>query len=163
MPASAQPNVLFVISDDLNYTLSGLGHPECKTPHLDAFARTATAFTRAYCQFQLCGPSRASLMSGQYPFRNGVSGNGGVVRAERVTLPKHFQDNGYWTARVSKIYHMGIPSDIIQGTPGKDHAASWNVATSTRSMSAPSTPCARRSVSAASTDGWAQRQTGCGL
>ena len=47
---------------------------------------------------------------------------------DRVTLPKHFRDHGYWTGRVSKIYHMGIPVDILQGTSGTDHVASWDVA-----------------------------------
>ncbi|MEM1295012.1 MAG: sulfatase [Verrucomicrobiota bacterium] len=123
-----KPNVLFVISDDLNYALSGLGHPECKTPHLDDFAKSAVSFTRAYCQFPLCGPSRASIMTGQYPWTNGVTGNGGNVEEERVTLSRHFQNHGYWAGRVSKIYHMGIPSDIVQGTSGRDHAPSWNEA-----------------------------------
>ncbi|MEO0447745.1 MAG: sulfatase, partial [Verrucomicrobiota bacterium] len=125
---TGKPNVLFVISDDLIYALSGFGHPECKTPHLDEFAKTATSFTRAYSQFPLCGPSRASIMTGQYPNVNGVAGNGGNVAEDRVTLPKHFQDHGYWSARVSKIYHMGIPSDIVQGTDGGDHSLSWNEA-----------------------------------
>ena len=124
--ASETPNVLFVISDDLSYNLSGLGHPECKTPHLDEFAKTAVSFTRAYCQFPLCAPSRASLFSGQYPLKNRVAGNGSSVQPDRITLPKHFQNHGYWSARVSKIYHMGIPSDIIQGTNGGDHEPSWN-------------------------------------
>jgi iduronate 2-sulfatase len=123
--ASNRPNVLFVISDDLNTALSGYGHTECKTPNLDAFAKTGVSFTRAYCQFPLCAPSRASLMSGQYPMVNGVMGNGGDVDPKRVTLPRHFANNGYWTARVSKIYHMGIPIDIVQGTSGRDHSASW--------------------------------------
>jgi len=122
-----KPNVLFIMSDDLNVALSGMGHPECKTPNLDEFAKSAVSFSRAYTQFPLCGPSRASIMSGQYPSMNGVKGNGGILDPERVTLPKHFQDHGYWTGRVSKIYHMGIPADIIQGTPGTDHAASWEV------------------------------------
>ena len=56
--AAAKPNVLFVISDDLNYNLSGDGHPECKTPNLDRFAKSGVSFTRAYCQFPFCGPSR---------------------------------------------------------------------------------------------------------
>lgn len=123
--ATAKPNVLFIISDDLNTALSGYGHPECKTPNLDAFAKSGVSFTRAYCQFPLCGPSRASIMTGQYPIVNGVTGNGGTVDPQRVTLPRHFADHGYWTARVSKIYHMGIPGDIIEGKPGRDHAASW--------------------------------------
>ncbi|MEM7391743.1 MAG: sulfatase, partial [Verrucomicrobiota bacterium] len=123
---AAKPNVLFVISDDLNYALSGAGHPECRTPHLDAFAKTAVSFSKAFCQFPLCGPSRASMMSGQYPEVNGVTGNGGKLKAGRVTLPKHFRNQGYWTARVSKIYHMAIPRDIVMGGPGGDHSSSWD-------------------------------------
>ncbi|MDG2125319.1 MAG: sulfatase [Verrucomicrobiales bacterium] len=126
LAAEGRPNVLFVISDDLNYAMSGLGHPDCKTPNLDAFAKSTVSFTHAYCQFPLCGPSRASIMSGQYPATSGVTSNGGSVPENRVTLPKHFQNHGYWTARVSKIYHMGIPVDIVQGTSGKDHPPSWN-------------------------------------
>ncbi|MEM9280194.1 MAG: sulfatase [Verrucomicrobiota bacterium] len=121
-----KPNVLFVISDDLSYNLGGLGHDVCQTPHLDKFAKSSVAFTRAYTQFPLCAPSRASLFSGQYPATNGVAGNGGLVDPERVTLTKHFQNHGYWAARVSKIYHMGIPVDVVQGTNGGDHEPSWN-------------------------------------
>ena len=125
--AATRPNVLFIMSDDLNTALSGYGHPECQTPNLDEFAKSAVSFARAYTQFPLCGPSRASIMSGQYPNANGVTGNGGTVDLSRVTLPKHFQNHGYWTGRVSKIYHMGIPGDIIEGKAGRDHAPSWKV------------------------------------
>ena len=121
-----KPNVLFIISDDLTTALSGMGHPECKTPNLDRFAKSGVMFTRAFCQFPLCGPSRASLMTGQYPLANGVTGNVGVVHPDRITLPRHFANHGYWTGRVSKIYHMAIPADIIEGMPGRDHAASWS-------------------------------------
>ena len=123
---SGRPNVLFVLADDLNTALSGMGHPECKTPHLDQFAASAVTFSRAFCQFPLCAPSRASIMSGQYPVANGVVKNGGRVRPDRVTLPRHFANHGYWTARVSKVYHMGIPGDIIEGKSGRDHADSWH-------------------------------------
>ncbi|MEO0414000.1 MAG: sulfatase-like hydrolase/transferase, partial [Verrucomicrobiota bacterium] len=132
--SKSKPNVLFIISDDLNYMLGSMGHPEAKTPHLDAFAKTATSFSRAYCQFPLCGPSRASIMTGQYPFKNGVTGNKNSVDPDRVTLPKHFQNHGYWAGRISKIYHMGIPGDIIMGTPGGDHAPSWNKAVNIRAL-----------------------------
>lgn len=132
--AAEKPNVLFVMSDDLNYALSGLGHPECKTPNLDEFAKSAVSFTRAYTQFPLCGPSRAAIMSGQYPDKNGVAGNGGKVAEDRVTMPRHFQNHGYWSARVSKIYHMGIPGDILTGSNGGDHEPSWNERYNTPAM-----------------------------
>ncbi|MFT6864239.1 MAG: iduronate 2-sulfatase [Akkermansiaceae bacterium] len=127
LQATEKPNVLFIMSDDLNTALSGYGHPECQTPNLDTFAKSAVSFTRAYCQFPLCGPSRASIMSGQYPKVNGVTGNGGSLDPGRVTLPKHFRNHRYWTGRVSKIYHMGIPGDIIEGKSGQDHAPSWDM------------------------------------
>ena len=129
-----KPNVLFVMADDLNTALSGLGHPECKTPNLDRFAESGVMFTRAYCQFPLCGPSRASLMTGQYPIVNGVTGNGGKVDPARVTMPRHFRNHGYWAARVSKIYHMGIPGDIVEGTSGTDHERSWSEAFNTHAL-----------------------------
>lgn len=122
---AGRPNVLFIMSDDLNTALSGYGHPECRTPNLDRFAERGVSFTRAFCQFPLCAPSRASIMSGQYPVKNGVTGNGGRVAPNRITLPSHFANHGYWTARVSKIYHMGIPRDIITGGNGGDHEQSW--------------------------------------
>jgi arylsulfatase A-like enzyme len=126
--AGDKPNILFILSDDLNSMLSGFGHPECQTPNLDKFAGSGVSFTRAFCQFPLCGPSRASIMTGQYPIRNGVDGNGDDPDPDRITLPRHFGNHGYWTARVSKIYHMGIPHAIISGTSGNDHTASWDEA-----------------------------------
>jgi arylsulfatase A-like enzyme len=65
--ASAQkskPNVLFLISDDLNTALSGFGHPQCKTPELDKLASRGIRFENMHCQYPVCGASRASLMSG---------------------------------------------------------------------------------------------------
>lgn len=120
-----KPNVLFIMADDLCTALSGYGHPQCKTPNLDRLAEQGTTFTRAYCQFPLCGPSRASIMSGQYPDTNGVTGNGGRLKESTTTLPKLFREAGYWTGRVSKIYHMGVPGNIYTGDDGTDHEPSW--------------------------------------
>ena len=56
------PNVLFLMSDDLNTALSGFGHPQCKTPELDKLARRGMRFQNMHCQYPVCGASRASLM-----------------------------------------------------------------------------------------------------
>lgn len=125
--AAERPNVLFLMADDLNTALSGYGHPQCKTPNLDKLAERGTTFTRAYCQFPLCGPSRASIMSGLYPITNGVTGNNVMLEIDTPTLPELFRQNGYWTGRCGKIYHMGVPGHIYTGDPGTDHAASWDV------------------------------------
>lgn len=123
---STQPNILFIMADDLNTALSGYGHPQCKTPNLDRLAEQGTVFTRAYCQFPLCGPSRASLFSGLYPDTNGVTGNGGRLAENAMTLPSVLRNSGYWTERVSKMYHMGVPGNIYTGDDGIDHAPSWD-------------------------------------
>ena len=63
----SKPNVLFIMSDDLNTALSGFGHPQCKTPELDKLASRGLCFENMHCQYPVCGASRASLMSGLYP------------------------------------------------------------------------------------------------
>ena len=65
--AAERPNVLFIISDDLNTALSGMGHPECRTPNLDELVKSGVTFTRAFCQLLRLLPSRL-LMSVPNPF-----------------------------------------------------------------------------------------------
>jgi len=125
-----KPNVLFIISDDLTATaVSAYENKVCKTPNIDQLASEGTRFTRAYTQYPVCGPSRASMMSGYYP--NATKTFGYVsgrenIGSDRKTWSQLFKDNGYYTARVSKIYHMGVPIDIETGSNGQDDEASWN-------------------------------------
>ncbi|SDW31843.1 choline-sulfatase [Lutibacter oricola] len=122
-------NVLFIIADDLNTALSGYGHPQCKTPQLDKLAERSVVFKNMHCQHPLCGPSRASIMSGLYTYSTGVLKNSGINRKQKpniVTLSQAFKNDGYYVARVSKIFHMGIPYDILQGTSGADDPKSWD-------------------------------------
>lgn len=127
----APPNVLFIISDDLSAeALSSYGNVQCKTPHIDRLAEKGVRFTRAYSQYPVCGPSRAALMSGMYPPAIGVMSNGASDHfterlGARPSLAQHFKSSGYYTARVSKIYHMRVPGDITAGVDGPDHLASW--------------------------------------
>jgi len=121
-------NVLFIISDDLTATaLSCYGNQVCNTPNIDQIAAQGTRFTRAYCQGTYCGPSRASFMSGYYPHATGVLGYNSPRKAigDRETWAQHFKNSGYHTARVSKIFHMGVPGGIEKGDDGADDPASW--------------------------------------
>ncbi|MEM7476025.1 MAG: sulfatase-like hydrolase/transferase, partial [Planctomycetota bacterium] len=129
-------NVLFIISDDLTSTaLSCYGNTVCKTPNIDAIAARGTRYTRAYCQGTYCGPSRASFMSGYYPHATDVMGyvNPRPKIGDRATWSQHFKDNGYYAARVSKIFHMGVPGGIEEGASpqktnnhnGADDELSW--------------------------------------
>ena len=121
-------NVLFIISDDLTTTaLSCYENKTCQTPNIDRLAAEGVRFTRTYCQFPVCGPSRASFMSGYYPHATGAmrytSGRDEI--GDRAMWSQHFIDNGYYVARVSKIFHMSVPRDIEAGSNGRDDERSW--------------------------------------
>ncbi|MGB1259777.1 MAG: sulfatase-like hydrolase/transferase, partial [Akkermansiaceae bacterium] len=121
-------NVLFIIADDLNCDIGCYGHTTAHTPFIDRLAKQSLRFTHAYNQNPRCNPSRTSFLTGIYPSRTGVMGNGSPHFRKKhpdiVTLPQHFKNNGYFTARVGKIYHYGVPSQI--GTDGEDDPASWS-------------------------------------
>ncbi len=110
--AEERPNVLFIAIDDLNDWVSSYeGHPQAKTPHLDAFAETgAVVFQNAHCAAPVCGPSRSALLSGFMPNRSGIYGNSqNMLDAELVkthaTLPEYFSKNGYRSLSRGKIFH----------------------------------------------------------
>lgn len=123
-------NVLFIIADDLTTTaVSAYENQVSRTPNIDGLAAEGVRFTRAYCQYPVCGPSRASFMSGYYPSATEVFGyisGRDSIGPDRRTWAQLFKDNGYYTARVSKIFHMGVPIDIEKGIDSQDDPASWN-------------------------------------
>ncbi|MGB7325281.1 MAG: sulfatase [Rubripirellula sp.] len=125
--AADPPNVLFLICDDLNCDIGCYGHGQVKTPNIDRLAARGVKFDRAYCQYPLCGPSRASFMTGLYPAQNLVTGNAIYIR-ERVpnvkTVSQMFRDAGYTSTRIGKIFHYNVPLHI--GTSGHDDPESWD-------------------------------------
>ena len=111
-PFPRRPNVLFFMSDDMRVELGCYGSMfGALTPNLDALARAGVRFDRNYCQYPLCNPSRASLLTGRNPTTTGVLGNRTDFRTRHpdwVSLPQLFRENGYVSLRTGKIFHGGI-------------------------------------------------------
>ena len=129
--AAVQPmNVLFIVSDDLRVG-GAFGDDSIRTPNIDRLAKRGVAFDRAYSQYPLCGPSRASFLSGMRPNSIRVYDLSTHVRSnvpDVTTLPQYFRQNGYFTARVGKLFHQGVPGEIGRIPDRHDDPNSWNVA-----------------------------------
>lgn len=126
--ADQRPNVLFLISDDLNNFLGCYGDAQVKTPNIDRLAARGVRFDRAYCSFPLCGPSRNSMLTGLYPNSTGIIANAQIFRQTiptQVSMPQAFRLSGYFAARIGKLYHYNVPRSI--GTNGHDDPGSWEL------------------------------------
>lgn len=126
--AQERPNVLFIISDDLNNLLGCYGDPLARTPNIDRLAARGLRFDKAYCTFPLCGPSRNSMLTGLYPNSTGILANAQIFRQsipQQHSLPQAFRLSGYFAARIGKLYHYNVPKSI--GTNGHDDPGSWEL------------------------------------
>ena len=116
-------NILFIAVDDLKPLLSNYGHPEMITPNFDRLAEMGVTFTNAHVQYAVCGPSRASVMTGTYPDRTRVwdlHTNFRESAPDLISMPEYLISQGYETTAIGKIYHKGSSSE---GHDGK----SWSI------------------------------------
>ena len=112
-------NVLFIIVDDLRAQfgadesedrIASFDKHRMFTPHIDELSKRSLVLTRAYTQYSLCGPSRASLMTSRRPDVTKVYGNTVYWRdvgGNFTSLPQYFREHGYRTAVAGKVYHTG--------------------------------------------------------
>ena len=126
LDAENKPNVLFIGVDDLRPELNCYGETYIHSPNIDRLAAEGVLFNRAYCQWAVCMPSRASLLTGLRPdtFKGVARGFRSVV-PEVVTLPQHFKNNGYFTQSFGKIFH-GTWHTAYVGNSHQD-PVSWSV------------------------------------
>lgn len=111
-----KPNILFIAVDDLRAELGCYGSSIVKSPNMDALAKDGVLFNRAYCQQAICGPSRASIMTGARPETINVIDLFQDFRDNYpaiITLPQHFRDNGYETVYTGKVFHPGFTDEVM--------------------------------------------------
>ncbi len=127
--AESKPNVLMICIDDLNDWIGCMGgHPSARTPNIDKLASRGMLFTQAHCQVPLCGPSRASVMSGLRPSTTGIYGQikdedireAGPAARQAIFLPEYFKQNGYYTMGVGKIFHEHAPAGVFDESGGRE-------------------------------------------
>ena len=111
-PALARPNIVLVMADDQGWGDTGYnGHPELKTPHLDALARSGLRFDRFYAAHFNCSPTRGSVMTGRHPDRYGTFSPGAPIRAQELTVSRVLQSAGYATGHFGKWHLNGKNGD----------------------------------------------------
>lgn len=119
----SKPNILFIAVDDLKPILGCYGNTLVKTPNIDRLAKMATVFNSNYCQQAVCGPTRASIMTGRRPDVTQIWNLTTQMRdinPDIVTLPQYLISQGYETSGIGKIYH---PSSAISGVD----PVSWSI------------------------------------
>ena len=127
---SAQPNVIIILADDLGYgDLACYGSAKIQSPHLDQMAAQGAKLTHFNCPASFCAPTRASLMTGRYPFRCGMTQNpapDGGPAADALALPKSevtlaqiMKSAGYATGMVGK-WHLGHKAGSLPTERGFD-------------------------------------------
>lgn len=120
---SAEANVLMIFIDDLRQSLGCYGDTLVKSPHIDRLAATSRLIHRAYCHQAVCGPSRASILTGRLPDNTGVWHNRNLFRTthpDLITLPQLFKNNGYHTQGLGKIF---------SGDEREEDPQSWTIPT----------------------------------
>jgi iduronate 2-sulfatase len=108
--AERHANVILIVVDDLRPELGCYGAEGVKSPHIDRLAARGMLCRRAYAQYPVCNPSRSSFLSGLRPDETGIVTNDVPFRAklpDLVSLPQLFRQQGYFTAGIGKIFHMG--------------------------------------------------------
>ena len=129
-PPAARPNFIIIFADDLGYgDLSSYGHPTIHTPNLDRMAAEGQKWTSFYVAASVCTPSRAALMTGRLPVRNGMASNvarvlfpnseKGIPESE-ITLAEQLKRAGYATGMVGK-WHLGHREQYLPTNNGFDY------------------------------------------
>ncbi|HBE03820.1 MAG: sulfatase [Spirochaetes bacterium GWF1_41_5] len=107
---SSKPNILLITSDQQHWNTIGAFFKEIKTPNLDRLVKEGTTFLRAYCPNPTCTPTRASIITGQYPSQHGAWTLGTKLPENIHTVNEDFSGAGYKTALIGKAHFQQLAS-----------------------------------------------------
>ena len=110
-----ETNILLIMCDQLRWDyLSCYGHPHLETPNIDRLAARGVRFTHAYCQAPLCGPSRASILTGRYMSSHGATTNEDPLKVGELTLGDYMRDLGVSPVLVGKVEVSGSEAALAR-------------------------------------------------
>lgn len=129
--AAERPNVLLIMADDLRDFGGAYTRDVVKMPNLDRLRARGTTFERAFVQYPVCNPSRASMMTGLRAEQTGIVDNSAHLREKLpdiVTMPQLFKDAGWQSHAFGKLYHLGAGKDLEKKPIWADEGRSWHSA-----------------------------------
>lgn len=119
---SQQPNIIYIMSDDHDAdAISAYNNTFISTPHIDRLAKEGMLFKNAFVGNSICGPARATLLTGQHSHKNGIKDNRTRFDSSKITMPKLMKTAGYQTALVGKWHLHSYPTgfDYWKIVPGQ--------------------------------------------
>lgn len=110
--SGSQPNFIFIMADDhANRAISAYDGTINHTPNIDRLADEGAIFINSFCANSICGPSRASILTGKHSHKNGITGNGAPWDGKQILFPRIMKENGYKTALIGKWHLNSLPGN----------------------------------------------------
>ena len=111
---SERPNFIFIMADDhANRAISAYDGSINHTPNIDRLAEEGALFHNSFCTNSICGPSRASILTGKHSHKNGITGNGAPWDGSQTLFPRVLKNKGYNTALIGKWHLNSLPGDAF--------------------------------------------------